>query len=130
MMKKLSAIFVFLVLSTVSHLAIADNKFVLEDATISSIHTAIQKHQLTCEQLVTAYIDRIKKYNLSVNKKAPINAIAEINPNVLEQARTLDQEFVKGQMNKPLFCILILMIQAQHQGRFHCWVTNLFEMLF
>jgi amidase len=109
MMKKLSAIFVFLVLSTVSHLAIADNKFVLEDATISSIHTAIQKHQLTCEQLVTAYIDRIKKYNLSVNKKAPINAIAEINPNVLEQARTLDQEFVKGQMNKPLFCIPVLL---------------------
>ena len=83
--------------------------FVLEEATIQSVQTAITQHTITCEQLVNLYIDRIKKYNLSVNEKAPINAIARINVNVIDQARALDKIFAKGNMKGPLHCIPVLL---------------------
>jgi aspartyl-tRNA(Asn)/glutamyl-tRNA(Gln) amidotransferase subunit A len=43
--------------------------FVLEEATIESTHAAIKQRQITCEQLVSAYIARIKEYNLRKQKK-------------------------------------------------------------
>ncbi len=83
--------------------------FVLEEATIESVHTAIKKRQITCEQLVSAYISRIKEYNLSVGSKASINAIARINVNVLDQARELDNKLKNGEAMGPLFCIPVLL---------------------
>ncbi|MCL9682591.1 amidase [Legionella maioricensis] len=82
----------------------------LESMTITSIHNAIQSHQLTCFQLVTLYLERIKKYNLSVNSSAPINAWSEINPSVLTQAQQLDAYFKKsGQISGPLHCIPVIL---------------------
>ena len=84
-------------------------EFVLEEATIQSVHVAIKQHTITCEQLINLYIDRIKKYNLSVDETAPINAIAKINVNVIDQARELDRIYAKGQMAGPLHCIPVLL---------------------
>ena len=82
----------------------------LESVTIDSIHSAIQNHQLTCLQLITAYLDRIKKYNLSTNSRAPINAFSEINPSVLTQAQQLDTHFKKtGQISGSLHCIPVIL---------------------
>jgi aspartyl-tRNA(Asn)/glutamyl-tRNA(Gln) amidotransferase subunit A len=82
----------------------------LESETISSIHNAIQNHQLTCFQLVTEYLERIKKYDLSSNSLAPINAWSEINSSVLTQAQQLDKFFKKtGQMSGALHCIPIIL---------------------
>ncbi|MFO3149407.1 amidase, partial [Legionella pneumophila serogroup 1] len=78
----------------------------LESATIRSIHHAIQNHQFTCFDLVTTYIDRIKKYNLSTKKFAPINAWSEINPSAIVQAQQLDASFKNtGLLSGPLHCI-------------------------
>ncbi|HAT1596471.1 TPA: amidase [Legionella pneumophila] len=82
----------------------------LESVTIRSIHRAIQNHQFTCFDLVTAYIDRIKKYNLSAKKFAPINAWSEINPSAIVQAQQLDASFKNtGQLSGPLHCIPIIL---------------------
>lgn len=82
----------------------------LESVTITSIHHAIQNHQLTCVTLVTEYINRIKKYNLSVNESAPINAWSELNPSILAQAAQLDSSFTKtGRISGPLHCIPIIL---------------------
>ena len=86
-----------------------NQKFLLEEATIQSIHLALKQHTITCEQLINLYIDRIKKYNLSVEKKAPINAIARINVNAIEQARELDGIFKTGEIKGPLHCIPVLL---------------------
>lgn len=83
--------------------------FVLEEATISSVQTAIKCHQITCVQLVKAYVERIKNYNLSVAEKALLNAIARINPNVFEQAQLLDDIFASGQWKGPLHCVPVLL---------------------
>jgi amidase len=41
----------------------ADGKFRLEEATIASMHKAIQDGEITCHGIVQAYINRIKAYN-------------------------------------------------------------------
>lgn len=116
MKKKIFHLFIFIISLIVANLSLAETSayknnatFSIEEATINSIHTAIRNHQITCEQLVDLYLDRIKKYNLSVQKQAPINAIAEINPNVLNEARQLDQAFAKNQFEGSLFCIPVLL---------------------
>lgn len=114
-MKRILFIVISLILLAASNPTLAKNSaqnslpFPLEETTINSIHTALKKHEITCEQLVNAYIDRIKKYNLSARNKPPINAIARINLNVIDQARKLDQEFSKGKFKGSLFCIPVLL---------------------
>jgi hypothetical protein len=63
----------------------ARTNFVPEEATISSVHAAFGAGQLTCVQLVQAYLDRIEAYD----KRGPaLNSIITINP----RARTVAQE--------------------------------------
>ncbi len=101
--------FLLLSLFTFSLSCHAASNFSLEETTISAIQNAIQAHQITCTQLTDAYLDRIKKYDLSVDKTAPINAFTEINPSILEEARALDQRFQKTQkLVGPLHCIPVV----------------------
>ncbi|HEX4044041.1 MAG TPA: amidase [Gammaproteobacteria bacterium] len=115
MLYKLSLLISLLLLSVLNHLALAKPEkssasFQLEEATIQSIHTAIKKRQLTCEQLVQAYLDRIKKYNLSVDDKPPINAITEINLTALDSARQLDAAYTANKkLTGPLHCIPVIL---------------------
>jgi len=61
--------------------------FDLIETTIAKIHAAYQRGELTCRQLVQAYLDRIEAYD----KNGPaINAIITINPEVLKDADRLD----------------------------------------
>lgn len=81
-------------------------KFTLEEATIHSVHSALKEKQISCESLVNAYLDRIKKYNLSTKENAPLNAFTSINPNALAEAKNLDERYQKNnQLVGPLHCI-------------------------
>src|SRR5918994_361720 len=54
-------------------------KFRLEEARIEDIHGAIKSRQITCEQLVQAYINRIRAYDgMCV---APVNPSDAGDPN-------------------------------------------------
>ena len=70
----------------------------------------IQKHvkagRLTYEQLTLFYLYRIYKYELDQNTY--LNAIISLNPNVLDQARKLDQE-VKDQGSHLVYGMPILL---------------------
>lgn len=87
----------------------ADNhtsSFAWEDATIAEVHQAMKKGNLSCVELVQDYIARIQKYDLDLSRGAPINAIVNINPDVLNEARILDQEYAQThQFVGPLHCI-------------------------
>ncbi|MGD9567894.1 MAG: amidase family protein [Sedimentibacter sp.] len=66
------------------------NNFQLQEATISSVHRAMEKGELTCHQLIEMYIARIEEYD----KKGPkLNSIIRINPKALEIADDLDERF-------------------------------------
>ncbi len=65
------------------------DSFILEEATISEIHKAFENGTLTAEKLVNLYIERIQKYD----QTSELNSIVLLNPNAIEIARSLDQEY-------------------------------------
>src|SRR4030095_16040576 len=54
--------------------------FVLEEATISSIHAAFASKQLTCVELVRSYLSRIERYD---DTGPALNAILTVHPKAL-----------------------------------------------
>jgi amidase len=63
--------------------------FDLSTATVADIHAAIDAGALSSEKLVQLYLNRIEAYD----KQGPaVNCVIAINPNVLAQARALDEE--------------------------------------
>lgn len=73
---------------------------------IPSIQKHINSGRLTYEQLTLFYIYRIYKYEL--DQEAYLNAIITLNPNVLKEARKLDQQ-VKNGITHPLNGMPILL---------------------
>ncbi|QBS08776.1 amidase [Legionella israelensis] len=81
-----------------------------QDINIKVIHHAIKTQQITCERLIQCYIMRIKAYNLSSSKHAPINAFTTIHPNVMDKARQLDVQYSQTkQLAGSLHCIPVIL---------------------
>src|SRR5580765_1552289 len=76
--------------------------FQIEETTIAKVHAAMKAHQLTCHQLVDAYLQRIAKYD---KNEPPINAIVLTNPDALKEADELDRRFASGGLTGPLHCV-------------------------
>ena len=74
------------------------------DATAAGLADEMEKGNVTSEQLVQMYIDRIRAYD----KKEKLNSIISINPNALEEARALDGERAAGTVRGPLHGIPIV----------------------
>lgn len=95
--------------------------FDLVEADVQKVHQAFagkyklpnSTDKLTCETLVTMYIDRIYRYNDNPqpNGGLPISAVLAINPKVLEQARALDALYKAdaGIGERYLHCIPVLL---------------------
>ncbi|HEY3224649.1 MAG TPA: amidase [Pseudolabrys sp.] len=62
-------------------------KFRLEEARIEDIHRAIKSRQITCEQLVQAYINRIRAYDGM--------CVAPVNPNDASDAKNFFPDIAK-----------------------------------
>src|SRR5882672_12170241 len=81
--------------------------FVLEEATVESIHAAFANKTLTCTALVKSYLARIEAYN----KQGPVlRAIITVNPDALAVAAKLDKQYKdsKGRVGS-LHCIPIIL---------------------
>nr|WP_230407100.1 amidase family protein [Pontibacter cellulosilyticus] len=78
--------------------------FNLQEATITEIHQAFKEGTCTCQQLVSAYLERIEKYD----QPTKLNAIVVTNPEALERARQLDEEYRKTRRLRPLHCIPVI----------------------
>jgi len=78
----------------------------LHEATISSLHTAMQNGKLTAVELVQLYLDRIEAYD----KQGPfINALIMVNPKALAEARRLDSLYkATGKFVGPLHGIPVI----------------------
>jgi Asp-tRNA(Asn)/Glu-tRNA(Gln) amidotransferase A subunit family amidase len=74
----------------------------VSELTIADIHRAFQSGEYTSEQLVQAYLDRIKKVN------PQIHALSFINPEALMEARKLDEKYRKTKVLRPLHGIPII----------------------
>ncbi len=102
------AVTVCLIAST-AQAALQKHSFQLDNATISSVHTAMKAHKLTCIELITRYLTRIKIHNLNLERGAPINAFVALNPNVFSQAKALDHYYTStGNFSGPMHCIPVV----------------------
>lgn len=74
----------------------------LSELTIAKIHNSYASGEYNSEQLLVSYLDRINK------KDENINSITYINPNAIEQAKKLDEEYSRTKILRPLHGIPIL----------------------
>ncbi len=81
-------------------------EFDLEEATIADVHTAMRAGTLTCEELVLRYLDRVAT---DEDALPHLNAIANVNPLALAEARRLDSAFAADGLTGPLHCIPVLL---------------------
>ncbi|GIP20285.1 amidase family protein [Paenibacillus sp. J22TS3] len=79
--------------------------FVLEEASITDMQTAMEQGRLTSKQLVQLYLDRIQKYD---DQGIKLNAVLNLNPNALQIAESLDQERETNGPRGPLHGIPVL----------------------
>ena len=76
--------------------------FRLEETTIAEIHAAFRSGDLTCRELVSAYLARIDAYD----RKGPaLNSLVVVNPDALRHADSLDARFRDRGVTGPLHCI-------------------------
>lgn len=83
---------------------VPSNKIELIETTISDIHRAFRSGSLTSEQLVNAYLERIKTYDQSTK----LNSIIVVNPEAIATAKALDAEFKKTGKLRPLHGIPVI----------------------
>lgn len=70
----------------------------LMDATIADMLQAMEDGRLTSERLTQMYLDRIEKYDLSMELRTIIN----LNPNALEEAKRADRARIDGRKGRLL----------------------------
>ena len=76
------------------------------EADIAALHDHMQRGELSSEELVGWYIDRIK----TIDQAGPaLNSIIEINPDALGIARSLDEEWKKSGPRGPLHGIPVIL---------------------
>ena len=81
--------------------------FVPEEATISGVHAALAAGNVTCVQVVQAYLRRIEAYD---DRGPALNAVISMNPAALETAAELDRtENASRSPLRPLHCIPIIL---------------------
>jgi Asp-tRNA(Asn)/Glu-tRNA(Gln) amidotransferase A subunit family amidase len=92
-----------IVLSTAP--ALAQDHFVLEEATIASVHQALRDGKISCHGLVQGYLARIAAYDQQGPKLA---AIRTLNTSALAQAEDFDKD--KSRLaSEPLGCVPLVL---------------------
>ena len=80
--------------------------FQLLEATIDDVHAALASGQVTCQELVQRYLDRIDVYD----KAGPaLNAIQHMNAGAVQAAAALDETFGASGPVGPLHCVPVLL---------------------
>jgi amidase len=74
------------------------------DATIPPLQQLMGQGDLTAEELVVYYLDRIQRYDVN-----QLNSVMELNPEALAIARNLDTERASGNLWGPLHGIPVLL---------------------
>jgi amidase len=80
--------------------------FVLEEATVSDLRARMKKREITSEDMVELYLERIEQ----IDRQGPaLRSVLEINPDAVGIARTLDAEHRSKGPRSPLHGIPVLL---------------------
>lgn len=89
-----------------THAQARPTPLVWADATVADIHRALAAGEVTCRQVVQAYLARIEAYD----RRGPsLRAIIAVNPRALDEADRLDREAARGATQAPLHCIPLIL---------------------
>ena len=95
----------------------------IEEASIAELHDQMQRGELSSEQLVNWYLDRIEAIDLSGPR---LNAIIELNPDALLIARALDEEWKDSGPRGPMHGIpVVLKANIDTADRMHTTAGSL-----
>jgi amidase len=83
----------------------------LDEASVRSIHDAIESRQLTCVQVVRHYLDRIDAYD---DRGPALNAVITVNPRALQTAAEMDRLDRSARARRPLHCIPVVLKDNFH----------------
>jgi len=89
-------------LSNISDIRMEELNNLIFEKNIDEIQNAIRNRQLSCEEVVLYYVNRIKKYD------DKYNTVIEINPKALEYAKKLDEKINSGSEVGELFGVVAL----------------------
>ena len=74
-------------------------------ATITDVHQLLESGALSCQDLISTYLERIETLDAS----SGLNAIIFTNPNALVRAAEIDRLLEQGQAQGALYCIPVLL---------------------
>lgn len=95
-----------LVSSAVWAVQLQAQQFDLLEATIPSVHAAMEARRLTCRALVQSYLDRIAAYD----KRGPtLNSVQHLNARALLEADSLDGVLRARGPRGPLHCVPVML---------------------
>ncbi len=83
---------------------IAELDDLLDDTTLLDMQMLMDDRQLTAEELVVYYVERIQRYDVD-----KLNSVLELNQDALEIARLLDTERAAGAVRGPMHGIPVLL---------------------
>ena len=83
----------------------------LNEASVRSIHEAIDARKVTCTQVVQHYLDRIDAYD---DRGPAINAVITVNTHALEAAAQMDRLDAGERRQRPLHCIPVILKDNFH----------------
>jgi amidase len=83
----------------------------LDEASVQTIHRALDAKQATCVQVVQHYLDRIDAYD---DRGPAINAIISINTRAIEAAAEMDRLERSARARRPLHCIPVVLKDNFH----------------
>lgn len=82
-----------------------------DEATVRGLRDAFNDGQLTCEQVVRHYLDRIDAHD---DRGPALNAIININARALQEAREMDRMSGATRAGRPLHCVPVILKDNFH----------------
>ena len=83
----------------------------LDEASVRSIHAAIDAGKVTCVQVVQHALDRVEAYD---DRGPALQAVIAVNPRALEIAREMDRLDRTARDRRPLHCIPVVLKDNFH----------------
>jgi len=94
------------IIITLAITALNTNAEINQSTTINDIHQQMESKQLTSEQLVQFYLQRIADFD---DKGHQLNSVVQLNKNALDQAKALDRYFLKSGFKGSMHGIPVLL---------------------
>ena len=98
-MNQFSIFLIFILLLSCNSVPVTEDYFSLEEVTITELQEKYQNKELTSEEVVQAYLNRIEELD---SGEDGLNAIIELNPDAIKIAREMDAEREQGKVRSAL----------------------------